>query len=588
MSSANERASALTGAEVYRRLLGYSFAQWPLLLIAILGMVVSAATEPAFAALMKPLLDGSFVNRDPQALKWVPVFMLLIFIARGVSNFLSNYYMARVARSVIQQLRQQVFEKYLVLPTSTFDKTPKGELLSRITFNAEQVATAATNSLTILIRDSLTIIGLLGWMFYLSWQLSLGILIVAPMVSFIVAAVTKKFRDISRRIQSSMGDVAHVTEEVLDGQRVVKVFGGQEYERHRFEAVNASNTRLNIKLTKVQSATTPVVQFLVALVLAGIVVFATSESFKDSITVGTFMSFMTAMMMLLTPIRRLTNVNAMIQKGIAAGEDIFAVIDAPEEPDSGTQSHPNGVRGRIEFRGVGFRYDNDSPEVLRDITLDIDAGQTVALVGRSGSGKTTLVNLLPRLYEKTSGDILLDGVAIENIPLAQLRDQLAYVGQQVTLFSGSVRNNIAYGRLDSATDEDIVQAAKAAHAWEFIERLPEGLDTDVGEDGVLLSGGQRQRLAIARALLKDAPVLILDEATAALDNESERHIQAALEEVCKGRTTLVIAHRLSTIENADRIVVMQDGEIVESGKHQALLEQQGVYAMLHQMQFRDH
>lgn len=587
MTPTESESTALKGAGVYRRLLGYSFAQWPLLLVAIVCMVITAATEPAFAALMKPMLDGSFVDRDPQALKWVPVLMLLIFFARGVSGFLSSYYMARVARGVIQHLRKQVFDQYLALPTSTFDKTAKGELLARITYNAEQVANAAANSLTILIRDSLTVIGLLGWMFYLSWQLSIGILIVAPLVSLVVAGVTRKFRDVSRRIQTSMSDVTHVTEEVLDGHRVVKVFGGQDYERERFAKVNASNTRLNIKLTRIQSATTPVIQFLVALVLAGIVVFATSENFKDSITVGTFMSFMTAMMMMLTPIRRLTNVNVMIQRGIAAGEDIFALIDSPAEPDVGQSALAAQGRGAIEYRNVGFRYAENGDEVLRDINLKVEAGTTVALVGRSGSGKTTLVNLLPRLYEKTTGEIRLDGIEISDLPLAHLRDQFAYVGQQVTLFSGSVRDNIAYGRLDTSSEEEVISAARAAHAWEFIERLPDGLDTEVGEDGVLLSGGQRQRLAIARALLKDAPVLILDEATAALDNESERHIQAALEEVCKGRTTLVIAHRLTTIENADCIVVMQDGEIIESGPHKALLDQQGVYAMLHQMQFRD-
>lgn len=576
-----------SGTGVYRRLLQYSFSQWKLLSIAIAGMAVSAMTEPAFAALMRPLLDGSFVERDPAALKWVPVMMLLIFIARGLSNFLSSFFMEKVGRTVIQNLRDEVFAKYLALPTSAFDTTSKGELIARVTFNTEQVANAATDSLTILIRDTITIIGLLAWMFYLSWEMALGVLIVAPAVSLIVAAVTRRFRKISKSIQGSMGDVTHVTEEAIDGQRVVKVFGGQDYELNRFADVNRKNTELHVKLAKVKSATTPVVQFLVALVLAGIVVFATQESFQDQITVGTFMSFMTAMMMLLTPIRRLTNVNVMIQKGIAAGEDIFALLDSPEEIDQGKASVKSPVAGKLKFTDVGFRYTSDAGPVLAGINLTVEPGQTVALVGRSGSGKTTLVNLLPRLYELSDGEISLDGVAIDQIPLKRLRDQIAYVGQHVTLFSGSIRNNIAYGRLDAASEADIVAAAKAAYAWEFIERLPEGLDTEVGENGVLLSGGQRQRLAIARALLKDAPVLILDEATAALDTESERYIQAALEEVCKGRTTLVIAHRLSTVENADCIVVMQDGEIVESGRHQELLEKDGVYAMLHGMQFSE-
>ncbi len=577
----------MTGGDIYRRLVSYSLSQWPLLLVAILGMFVSAATEPAFAALMRPLLDGSFVQRDTQALKWVPVLMLLIFLARGLSTFLTGYFMARIGRTVIMKLRGEMFHHYLSMPTTFFDNAARGELISRITYNTEQVAEAATNSITVLIRDSLTVLGLLGWMFYLSWEMAMGVLIITPLVSLVAVYVTRQFRRISRKIQGSMGDVTHVAEEMVEGHRVVKVFGGQEYEEQRFDAVNARNRELNIKLSLVKSASSPIVQFLVALVLSGIVVFATQPAFQDKITVGTFMSFMTAMMMLLTPIKRLTDINATVQKGIAAGESIFEVLDALPEPDSGTRTLDTPVKGDIAYKHVSFRYTDDGEDVLHDINLDVPAGTTLALVGRSGSGKTTLVNLLPRLYEVTAGEITIDGIPITDIRLADLREQIAYVGQHVTLFNGSIRENIAYGRLADASDEAVREAAHRAHALEFIERLPQGFDTQVGENGVLLSGGQRQRLAIARALLKNAPILILDEATASLDTEAERHIQEALETVSSGRTTLVIAHRLSTVENADRIVVMQQGRIIESGKHQELLEQGGAYASLYRMQFSD-
>ncbi len=575
------------GGAIYRRLVSYSFTQWPLLLVAIFGMVVSAATEPAFAALMRPLLDGSFVERDPDALRWVPVLMLLIFFARGVSTFITGYTMAIIGRTVIMKLRGEMFRHYLAMPTTFFDKSAAGGLISRLTYNTEQVAEAATNSITILIRDSLTVLGLLGWMFYLSWQMTLGVIVITPLVSMVVIVVTRQFRRISRKIQNSMGDVTHVASEMVEGHRVVKVFGGQEYEVGRFDAVNAENRRLNIKLSLVKSASSPIIQFLVAMVLSGIVVFATQPEFQDQITVGTFMSFMMAMMLLLAPIKRLTDVNATIQKGIAAGESIFEVLDAESEPDRGTLRLTERSAGALRFSDLSFRYTPDGPNVLQNINFKVEAGKTVALVGRSGSGKTTLVNLLPRLYEFTKGDITLDGTLISDIKLEDLRHQIAFVGQNVTLFNGTIRENIAYGHLGSASDEDVRDAARQAHALEFIERLADGFETQVGQNGVLLSGGQRQRLAIARALLKNAPILILDEATASLDTEAERHIQEALETVSSGRTTLVIAHRLSTVENADCILVMDQGRIIESGKHQHLLDQGGTYSSLYNMQFRE-
>ncbi len=571
---------------IYRRLAGYSLQHWPLLAVGVAGMVVSALAEPAFAALMKPMLDGSFVERDPQAITWVPVMLVAVFLAASVASFVTGYAMAAVGRLVIKALRAEVFAKYLALPTEFFDTATSGSLISRLTYDVEQVAEAATTSLTILIRDTLSVIGLIGWMLYLSWELTLGLFVVIPFVAWVAHYVTGRFRRISRRIQGSMGDVTHVAQEVIEGQRVVKVFGGQDYEKQRFEHSNEQNRRLNLKLAVTRAASVPILQFLIALVLAGIIFVATRPDFHDKITVGTFMSFMTAMMLLLQPIRRLANVNAAIQKGIAAGESLFAVLDVPSERDDGRR-RLGRVEGRIGFDHVSFRYNSDdAPLVLDDISFDVPAGQTWALVGRSGSGKTTLVNLIPRLYEVTSGRITIDDIPIDEIGLVDLRDQIAYVGQHVTLFNDTVRANIAYGRLQSASDDEVIAALKAANAWEFVEKLPQGLDTEVGEKGMLLSGGQRQRLSIARALLKDAPILILDEATASLDTESERAIQAALDELLKGRTTLVIAHRLSTIRNADNILVMEQGKIVESGSHDELMAKGGAYARLYQLQFQ--
>ncbi|WP_018231308.1 lipid A export permease/ATP-binding protein MsbA [Thioalkalivibrio thiocyanodenitrificans] len=573
-----------TGVQVYRRLLGYSLRYWPVLALSVVTMIVVAATETGFAALMRPLMDDSFVARDPAAIKWVPLALIGIFALRGVAEFTAVYTMKYVGRMVVKELRGAMFHHLLGLPVRYYDGSSSGQLISRLSYNVEQVARAATDSVSILIRDTLTILGLLGWMFYLNWMLTLAVLIIAPMVALLVSQVTRRFRRISHRIQHNMGDVTQVVQEVIEGNRVVKIFGGEAYERDRFEDINENNRRLHMKMAFTHAMHLPLVQFFVALALALIVWLATLEPVLETVTVGTFVSFITALLLLLTPIRRLTNVNEMLQKGIAAGQSIFALLDSDLERDRG-ELRIRRARGDIQFRDVHFSYDADKGDVLCGIDLHIRPGETVALVGRSGSGKTTLVNMLPRFYDPQRGQVLLDGADVMQYRLADLRNQIAYVGQHVTLFNDTIGRNIAYGSLGDVSEEDIVRAAEAAHAMEFIRNLPKGLDTPVGDNGVMLSGGQRQRLAIARALLKDAPILILDEATSALDTEAERHIQAALENLIRNRTTLVIAHRLSTVERADRIVVMQDGTMVESGRHKELVERNGVYARLHRLQF---
>jgi subfamily B ATP-binding cassette protein MsbA len=551
---------------------------------AVAGMVIYAATDTGFAALMKPMLDGSFVARDPAMIRWVPPAMVAILLLRGVGGYLSSYYVSLVGRQVVKRLRGEMFHHILHLPVSYFDATSSGQLISQLTYNVEQVADAASRSLTILIRDTLTIIGLVGWMFYLSWMLTLCFLIVAPPISWMVIHASKRFRKISGSIQHSMGDVTHAAQEAIEGHRVVKLFGGHEQEAQDFERLNEHNLKMNMKMARTEAANTPLIQLFVGLALAAIVFMATLPPVLEHITVGTFVSFIISISLLLQPARNLTGINARLQQGIAAGQSIFALIDTEREYDRPVYE-PGARKGVVEYRNVYFSYDPAKGDVLKDVSLSVRLGETIALVGRSGSGKSTLVNLLPRFYEPRSGQVMLDGINVRDYGLAALREQIAYVSQEVVLFNDTIANNIVYGRQGGATRDRIKAAAEAAHAMEFIDRLPSGLDTLIGEKGVLLSGGQRQRLAIARALLKDAPVLILDEATSSLDSEAERYIQAALEALVRNRTTLVIAHRLSTIENADRIVVMQEGRIVEIGTHAQLLAGNGIYTNLHHLQF---
>ena len=568
---------------VYRRLLGYTFNHWQVFLVSIIGMVLVAISQPAFAALMEPILNGGFIEKDPEIIRLVPFMVIGVFLVRSISGFVSDYGMSWIGRQIICQMRDEMFNKILLLPSHYYDLNSTGAIISRFTFDVEQLAEAVTSAVTIMIRDVLMIISLIGWMFYLSPRLAAVFIVLGPVIAFIISLVSKRFRKVSKRIQSSMGVITHVLEESIQAQRVVKIFGGQQYEQNRFEINNEQNRRQNMRMKATTSISTSIIQIIVAFALAGIIYAATLEGLKSNIGAGEFMSFMTAMMMLFAPLKRITNITAIMQKGVAAAESVFDLLDEKIEKNTGKEEVAR-VKGAITFDDVNFSYKSDK-QVLNSINLNIKAGQSIAFVGRSGSGKSTLVNLLPRFYDSYHGEILIDGKDIREYSLSNLRDQIAYVGQDIVLFNDTVAHNIAYGRLENVTEDEIISAAKSAYAYDFIQNMSSGMETLVGEKGVMLSGGQRQRIAIARALLKDAPILIMDEATSALDTESERYIQAALQELIKNRTTLVIAHRLSTIENADLIVVMDEGSIVEMGSHQELLNKDAHYAALHKLQF---
>ena len=573
--------------QTYKRLISYVTQYWLVFLLAVIGMVVVALTETAFAAIMEPMLNGSFVKKDPDIIAWVPLALIAIFVVRTAGSFVSGYGMSWIGRNLILTLRNEMFHKMLKLPDAYFDQNESGKTIAKFVYDTEQVANAATKSITTLIRDTVTLIALFGWMLYLNVFLTLSFIVAAPVIGLLIGIVSKRFRIISRRIQNSMGDVSTIVDQSVRAQRVIKIFGGHEFETDAFSTINKKNRQQQLKLALTTALSVPVIQLIIAIALAGVIYLATMDGVIETIDVGTFMSFFIAMMMLFAPMKRLTNVNVDIQKGIAAAISIFDLLDQSSEKDSG-QKELSGVVGDIQYNNVCFEYETSHKRVLNNINLRIQHGQTVAFVGRSGSGKTTLVNLLPRLYEITEGVIEVDGHDSREYSLSSLRKHIAYVGQETVIFSATLKDNIAYGLMSDASDEDILKAATAAHAMEFINELPDGINTYVGDKGIQLSGGQRQRIAIARALLRNAPVLILDEATSALDTESERYIQEALEELVKNRTTMVIAHRLSTIENADQIVVMEQGQIVEQGTHQELIKlENGSYAALHQIQFND-
>jgi len=574
----------LTSTQLYFRLLGYVKPYWRTFSISILGMAVTAATEPLLPALLKPMLDGTFIHKDDTVIKLAPLIILVIFFVRGVASFVGTYAIGWVGNKVVMDLRDEMFHKLLTLPTRYYDDHATGNLISKLTFDVTQVTAAATNVVTVSVRDSIIIVGLLGWLFYLNWKLTLLSLVMVPIIAMILRIINARLRNASRDSQSAMGGITQVIEESVAAHKVVKLFGGQRYESDRFNDQANWVRRHTMKQAMAAAANVPIVQMIAAVALSVIVYLATVQSRSDETTVGGFLSFIAAMLMLTAPIKRMTGVSEFLQRGLAASESVFELLDTPGEINTGKVTIGR-ANGRIGFEHVRLSYQHDDRLALRDICLEIPAGQAVALVGASGSGKSTLANLVPRFYQPSSGRITLDGHDLADLTLASLRANIALVSQEVILFNDTVAANIAYGQMREVPEAEIVAAAQAAHAMEFIREMPLGLNTLVGERGVKLSGGQRQRIAIARAILKDAPILILDEATSALDSESERHVQAALETLMQGRTSLVIAHRLSTIEKADRIVVLQKGEIVETGTHRELLANNGVYAQLHRIQF---
>ena len=574
----------ITSTQLYLRLLGFVKPYRGVFSFAVLGMMLVAATEAALPAVLKPLLDGTFVDKDPRIMKWMPFVIVAIVVVRGLAEFLAQYCINWVGNRVVMDLRTRMFRKLLELPTRFYDNYPAGNLISKVTFDVTQVTSAATNVLTAIFKDGLAAVALLGWMLWLNWKLTLLSLVLTPLIVVVVKLIGVRLRRSSRDVQRSMGDVTQVLQEAIEGHKVVKLFGGRDYEAARFNDEANSVRRYLMKQATASAVSVPIVQLIVAIALALIVSLAVVQSSADEITVGGFASFVTAMLMLNAPLKRVTSINEPLQRGLAAAESVFGLTDEAGEPDRGTVVIPR-AKGALSFERVTFTYPQADRGALHEIDLAIRPGETIALVGPSGSGKTTLANLVPRFYHPDSGRITLDGHDLEALKLDSLRSNIALVSQDVVLFNDTVAANIAYGSMKRASEEDIVAAARAAHALDFIERMPQGMQTLVGENGVRLSGGQRQRLAIARALLRNAPVLILDEATSALDSESERHIQAALETLIQGRTTIVIAHRLSTVEKADRIVVLDHGCITEIGTHQELLASGGLYARLYRTQF---
>ena len=570
---------------IYRRLLGYAARHWAVALAAVLGMIVDAACITLFAKLIKPLLDNLFVAKDPYTIFWMPIWIVAIFLARGVAAFVTGYGTAYVGRHVVQQLRTELFAAYLRMPSRFFAAEPSGQQISRITYTTEQVADAASNAVKVAVIDGLTVIGLVGVMLYYSAYLTLALLVLVPAVVLVATVVSRRYRRISRRVQGSMGSVTGTVEEAVSGQREVKVYGGHEYENARFARIAELTRRLNMKIATTNALSTSTVQTLAAVALALIVFLATRPAILIHMSPGTFFAVIMAMGGILPSLKRLTTVQPNIQRGMAAADELFQVLDLPPERDNGKLA-PVRCRGEIAMRGVELVYPKANHAALRGVDLDCAAGSMTALVGRSGSGKSSLASLLPRFQEASAGRIMLDGKDLADYSLAALRRQIAWVGQSVVLFQGSVADNIAYGELAGATREAIEAAARAANAMPFIERMPQGLDSPIGQDGGMLSGGERQRIAIARAILKDAPILILDEATSALDSESERLIQDALQHLTRDRTTLVIAHRLSTVEHADQIVVLDQGRVIERGRHAELLARGGHYAALYRMQFQ--
>jgi len=571
---------------IYAHLLSYT---WPYRLIlagAVVALIVHAAADTGFIWLMQPLLDGSFVERNPVVIRTLPVVILALFVVRGLSGFCSTYGMAYISRHVIKTLRKELFDHLLMLPSSYYDSHSSGQLISKLIYNVEQVAQAASSTVIVIIRDLFTVLGLLGLMFYLNWQLTLVIFLIGPLIGFLIRYVSIQFRRISTRLQHSMGDVTQSIEESIEGHKLIKLFGGFDRSVQVFESINEHNRRLHMRLVATRAASSPIVQFIVACAVSLIVFLATRENAIHQTSPGEFVSFIGAMVGILAPLRHLTNVNETLQKGIAAAESIFSFMDESLEADHGTIALER-AQGRICYQNIVFTYSGKESPALNDVSLNIEVGMQVALVGPSGSGKSTMAQLLPRFYDPQQGKILLDGRDIRDYRLNDLRRQISYITQEVVLFNDTIAANVAYGSHESIDTQKIINALELSCAWEFVKELPDGIETVVGDKGIMLSGGQRQRLAIARALVKNAPILILDEATSALDTVSERQVQQALHQVRQGRTSLIIAHRLSTIVNADLIAVLWNGRIVESGTHNELLRQNGAYTRLYRTQLTD-
>ncbi len=566
-----------------KRLLGYTTGRRKGLLIAAIGMAGYAAVDTYMLSLIKPLLDEGLSGKQNSVMLWLPIMIMILVALRGICNFTSDYFMAWVGNTVVMRLQRAVFSHLMGMPLSFFDKHNTGTLLSKVTYDAGQVSSAASSTLISLIREGCTVIGLLVLMFYYSWQLSLIFFIVGPVVAVLISVISKRFRKLSRQLQHAMGNITTSTEQMLRGHREVLMFGGQEIEAGRFDKVSNSVRQQNMKMVVADAVGSPIVQFIASTALSLVLYLATFPEISHTLTAGSFAAVISALFGLMKPLKSLTQVNVQFQRGIAACQSLFDVIDLPLEQDNG-QLQIGHAAGKIEFRDVTFTYPTKDAPALRNISFSIEPGKTVALVGRSGSGKSTIASLLTRFYDIQEGTILLDDQDIREYRLRDLRRQFALVSQNVHLFNDTIANNIAYAAEEQFTREQIIEAAKLANADEFISKMPQGYDTVIGENGANLSGGQRQRLAIARALLRDMPVLLLDEATSALDSESERKIQTALESLTKNRTTIVIAHRLSTIEKADEILVIDDGQIVERGSHDQLLEMGGAYALLRRTQ----
>ncbi len=573
-------------AVVYRRLWKYVTPNFGIFLLALFAMMVTALSEAALVQLLEPLLNRLFVQKDESIRVWLAIAFVGIFIVRGLSGFGTEFALGWIGRGVISSLRRQVFQRFLTLPMGYFDRQEMGPLMSRLTYNVEMVAESVTSVVTIAVRDVLTVIAAIAVMLYNSVTLTLYVAIVFPFIAMIVKALGAAFRRYSNRIQDTIGEVTQVTEEILHGNREVKAFGGHTYENDRLVEVDERNRQQNLKLIRIRSLGVAVTQVVFGFGIALVIYIAGGEALaSDENYVGRFMAFFGAMMLMLQPVRRITNVNATLQRGVAAADSLFRIMDEPAEVDTGTRI-VDRMNGDVEYRNVSFSYTGaENTHVVSEVSLTAKRGQTIALVGHSGSGKSTLVSLLPRFYEIDSGEVLLDGIPVQDYTLDCLRRNISVVSQDVILFNDTIANNIAYGELRSRSVEEIEEAARAANILDFINEQPERFETIVGDRGVMLSGGQRQRIAIARALLKDAPVLILDEATSALDTQSERRIQDALHVLMRDRTTLVIAHRLSTVENADRIIVLDQGRVVESGTHAELLAAEGHYSALYRLQF---